>query len=85
MVAVVTTNKQEFTQYLEFNNLNETECKQVRILNDVQIDKRTPIVFSEAIYLNGAKNVTDYVLNRISVTGGTITDVATTDTNGNYE
>jgi len=85
MKAVVTTNKQEFTQYLEFNNLNETECKQVRILNDVQIDKRTPIVFSEAIYLNGAKNVTDYVLNRISVTGGIITDVATTDTNGNYE
>jgi|GWRWMinimDraft_12_1066020.scaffolds.fasta_scaffold11321_1 hypothetical protein len=85
MVAVVTTNKQEFTQYLEFNNLNETECKQVRILNDVQIDKRTPIIFSEAIYLKGAENVTDYVLNRISVTGGTITDVATTDTNGNYE
>ena len=85
MVAVVTTNKQEFTQYLEFNNLNETECKQVRILNDVQIDKRTPIIFSEAIYLKGAENVTDYVLNRISVTGGIITDVATTDTNGNYE
>ena len=85
MKAVVTTSKKEFEQYLEFNNLNETECKQVRILNDVQIDKRTPIVFSEAIYLNGAKNVTDYVLNRISVTGGIITDVATTDTNGNYE
>ena len=68
MRAVVTTSKKEFTQYLEFNNLNETQCKQVRILDDVQLDKRTPRVFTEAIYLKGAENVTDYVLNRIMVT-----------------
>jgi len=80
MKAVVTTSKREFEQYLEFNNLNETECKQVRILNDIKDN-----VFSEAVYLKGAENVTDYVLNRISVTEGTITDTATTDTNGNYE
>ena len=85
MRAVVTTSKKEFTQYLEFNNLNETQCKQVRILDDVQLDKRNPIVFSDAIYLKGSENVTNYVLNRISVTGGTITDTAATDTNGNYE
>jgi len=85
MKAIITTNKQEFTQYLEFNNLNENECKQVRILNDVQIDKRTPIIFSEAIYLKGAENVTDYVLNRITVVSdGKITDFASTDAEGVY-
>ena len=78
MKAIVTTSKQEFDNYVEENNL--TDVKQVRILNDVKDN-----VFSEAIYLKGAENVTDYVLNRISVSEGTITDVATTDTNGNYE
>ena len=78
MKAIITTSKQEFDNYVEENNL--TDVKQVRILKDVQDN-----VFSEAIYLKGAENVTDYVLNRISVTEGTITDTATTDTKGNYE
>ena len=78
MIAIVTTNKQEYLDYIEENNL--TEVKQVRVLSDVKDEK-----FSEAIYLKGAENVTDYVLDRISVTDGTITHTATTDTNGNYE
>jgi len=83
MKAIITTNKQEFTNYVEANNL--TDVKQVRILDDVQIDKRTPIIFSEAIYLKGAENVTDYVLNRITVVSeGKITDFASTDAEGVY-
>jgi predicted RNA methylase len=83
MKAIITTSKKEFTNYVEANNL--TDVKQVRILNDVQIDKRTPIIFSEAIYLKGAENVTDYVLNRITVVSdGKITDFASTDAEGVY-
>jgi len=83
MKAIITTNKKEFTNYVEANNL--TDVKQVRILDDVQIDKRTPIIFSEAIYLKGAENVTDYVLNRITVVSdGKITDFASTDAEGVY-
>jgi len=86
MIAIITTNKQEFTQYLELNNLNEAQCKQVRILNDVQIDKKTPIIFSDKEDLDEIHhNVTQYVRDRIVVVSdGKITDVATTNEVGEY-
>lgn len=77
MKAIVTTSKKEFDNYVEDNKL--TDVKHVRILKDVQNN-----VFSEAILLKGAENVTDYVLNRITVSDGIITDTATTNTDGEY-
>jgi hypothetical protein len=78
MIAIVTTNKQEYLDYIEENKL--TEVKQVRVLSDVK-----DVEFSEAIYLKGSENVTDYVLNRITVVSdGKITDFASTDAEGVY-
>jgi hypothetical protein len=77
MIAVVTTNKQEYLDYIEENKL--TDVKQVRVLSDVKDEK-----FSEVIYLKGSCNVTDYVLNRTSVTVGTIGNVASTNEVGEY-
>lgn len=60
MIAVVTISKAHFLMYCRNNNLNDIQAKQVCRLSDVE-----GRYYSDIVLVEGANNVTDYVLERI--------------------
>lgn len=62
MIAVVTTSKYHFDNYVKKLDLKPSEAKQVSVLKDIENVK-----FSAKIEIEGSANVTDYVIKNIEI------------------
>lgn len=61
-IAVVTTSRRNYENYLTANNIPPKEAKWVAVLRDVKDTE-----FSSVEFISGFENVTDFVISKIKV------------------
>ena len=59
-IAVITTSKFHFENYVNEKKLQFEDVKQVQVLSDIQ-----NVIFEYAVQVDGSDNVTQYVIDRI--------------------
>jgi hypothetical protein len=59
-IAIITTSKFHFENYVNKKKLDFNDVKQVKVLSDIQ-----GVIFEYAVEVEGSNNVTDYVIKRV--------------------
>jgi hypothetical protein len=60
LIAVITTSKFHFENYVNEKRFQFADVKQVQVLSDIQ-----GVIFEYAVQVDGSENVTQYVIDRI--------------------
>ena len=61
MIAIVTTNKLEYQNYLKDNNIDPDNATQIARLSDIKHE-----YYTEILRIQKMENVCDYVINKLN-------------------